>query len=116
MELRRAMSADMTIGRVEARRIEQVEERERGVEPGGTGAVIRKIPKSLKLSLRGSVERQAQHRLDRLSKPRTGSVGPIGEAEYVNPYADRCEGRPVWCRNREAVRKIFREEYIWEFV
>ena len=38
--------------------------------------------------------------------------GPIGEAEYVN----RCEGRPVRCRNREAVGKIFREEYIWEFL
>ena len=57
----------------------------------------RKIPKSLKLSLRGSVERQAQHRSDRL--------GPIGEAEYVNRYADRCEGGPVWCINREAIRK-----------
>ena len=57
------------------REIEQVEERERGVKPGGTGAVIRKIPKSLKLSLRGSVERQAQHRPDWLKKPRTGSVG-----------------------------------------
>ena len=43
-------------------------------------------------------------------------MGPIGEAEYVNRYVDRCEGRPVRCRNREAVGKIFREEYIWEFV
>ena len=62
-----------------------------------------KILKSLKLSLRGSVERP-----DRL--------GPIGEAEYVNRYTDRCEGRPVQCRNREAVGKIFRKEYIWELV
>ena len=61
-------------GRVEARGIEKVEERELGEEPGGTGAVSRKIPKSLKLSLRGSVETQDQHRPDRLSKPRTGSV------------------------------------------
>ena len=57
------------------RGVEQVEERERGMEPGGTGVVIRKIPKNLKLSLTGSVERQARHRPDRLSKLRTGSVG-----------------------------------------
>ena len=69
------MEADKRTGRVEAHGVEQVEEREQGVEPGGTGAVSRKISKSLKLSLRGSVERQAQDRPDRLSKPRTGSVG-----------------------------------------
>ena len=45
------------------------------MELEGTGVVIRENPKSLKLSLRGSVERQAQHRPDRLNKPRTGSVG-----------------------------------------
>ena len=54
--------------------IEQVEVRERGVKPGGTGAESPRIPKSLKLSLRGSVEIQAQHRPDRLKKPRTESV------------------------------------------
>ena len=78
--------------------------------------MTRKIPKSLKLSLRGSVEIQAQHRPNRLKKPRTESVGtdqlgrvpsrlgPIGEAGYVNRYADRFVGRPIGCRNREAVR------------
>ena len=80
------------------------------MEPGGTEVVIRKIRKSLKLSLRGSVERQAQHRSDRLNKPRTGS---IGEAGYVNQYVDRCVGRPVRYRNREVVGNIFRKEYIW---
>ena len=50
------------------------------MDPEGTRAVIRKIRKSLKLSLRGSVEIQAQHQPDRLKKPRTESVGtdPIG--------------------------------------
>ena len=90
------------------RGVEQVEEREQGVEPGGTEAVIRKIPKSLKLSLRESVERQAQHRPDRL--------GLISEAGYVNRYANWYVGRPVRCRNREAIGKIFRKEYIWELV
>ena len=71
----------------------------------------RKISKSLKLSLRGSVERQAQCRPDRLKKPMTGSVG----TEYVNRYADRCEGRPVRCRNREAVGKILKDIF-WELV
>jgi hypothetical protein len=33
-----------------------------------------KIPKSLKLSLRGSVEKQAQHRQDRLGEPWSESV------------------------------------------
>ena len=45
------------------------------MEPKGTGAVIRENPKSLKLSFRGSVERQAQHQPDRLNKSRTESVG-----------------------------------------
>ena len=68
------MRANKPTGRVEVRGIEEVEERERGVKPGGTGPESPKIPKSLKLSLRGSVERQAQHRPDRLKKPRTESV------------------------------------------
>ena len=55
-----------------------------------------------------TVERQAQHRPDRL--------GPISQAECGNRYADRCVGRPVRCRNRETVGKIFRKEYIWELV
>ena len=42
------------------------------MELEGTGVVIRENPKSLKLSLRGSVERQARHQPDRLNKPRTG--------------------------------------------
>ena len=62
------------------------------MDPGGTGTVIQKIPKNLKLSLRGSVERQAQHRLDQLNKPRTGSVGTdrLGRTGCVNRHADRC--------------------------
>ena len=52
-ELRKAVGAEKPTERVEARGVEQVEERERGVKPGGTGAVSPKIPKSLKLSLRG---------------------------------------------------------------
>ena len=89
------MGVDKPTGRVEARGIEQAEERERGVEPGGTEAVIRKIPKSLKLSFRGSVERQAQHRPDRLKKPRTGSVGAdrLGRTGACNGYANRCVTR-----------------------
>ena len=42
--------------------------------------------------------------------------GEIGEAGYVIRYTDTCVGRPNQCRNREAVRKIFRKEYIWELV
>ena len=34
------------------------------------------------------VESQAQHRPDRLSKRGPNRFGPIGEAEYVNRYAD----------------------------
>ena len=34
-------------------------------------------------------------------------LGPIGEAGYVNRYADRCVGRPDQCRNREAIGKIW---------
>ena len=108
-ELRKAVGADKPTGRVEARGLEQVEEREQGVKPGGTGAVSPKISKSLKLSFRGSVERQAQHRPDRLKKLRTGSVG-----------TDRL-GR-FCAENRDDARKdiprgkIFREEYILELV
>ena len=69
------MGADKPTGRVEVRGVEQVEEHERGVERGGTGAVSPKIPRSLKLSLKGSVERQAQHRPHQLKKSRTGTFG-----------------------------------------
>ena len=60
---------------------------ERGVKPGGTGAVSPRIPKSLKLSLRGSVEitsstsaesaEEAEDRVggDRSVRPSTESVG-----------------------------------------
>ena len=58
-ELRKATRADKPTGRVEARGIERVEEREQGMEPEETGAMIQKDRKSLKLSLRGSVEIQA---------------------------------------------------------
>ena len=44
------------------------------MKPGGTGAVSPRNPKSLNLSLRWSVEIQAQHRPDRLKKPRTELV------------------------------------------
>ena len=81
-ELGKATSADMPTERVEARGIEQVEVRERGVKPGGTRVMIRKNRKSLKLSLRGIVEIQAQHWPDRLHKPRIESVTP-----------DRCANR-----------------------
>ena len=90
--------------------VEQVEERERGVEPGGTGAVS---PKSLKLSLRGSVERQAQHRPDRLKKPRTGSVRTDRLGRMRKPVC-----RPVRRKAGSVQRtgwslaKIFRREYI----
>ena len=43
-------------------------------------------------------------------------LGPIGEAEAEYRDADRYEGKPVRCRNREAVGKIFCEEYILELV
>ena len=70
--------------------IEQVEERDLGVQPEETGSMIQKDRKSLNLSLRGSVEIQAQHRPDRLKKPRTDRLGrepsllgPIGYAGSV---------------------------------
>ena len=56
-EHRKVACADKPTERVEVRGIEQVEERERGVKPEGSKAMIRKNPKSLKLSLRESVER-----------------------------------------------------------
>ena len=75
-ELRRAARADKPTKRVEARGVERVKEHERGVKPEGTGEVIQKNQKSLKLSLRGSVEIQAQYWPDQMCKPRTGSVRP----------------------------------------
>ena len=74
-ELRRAARVDKPTERVEAFGMERVKQRERGVKPEGTGAVIRKNQMSLKLSLRESIEIQAQHCLDRLCRPRTGSLG-----------------------------------------
>jgi hypothetical protein len=44
------------------------------VEPRRTRAEEPKCPESLKLSLRGSVERQAQRRQDRQGEPWSGSV------------------------------------------
>ena len=44
------------------------------MKPGGTGAVSPRNPKSLNLSLRGSVEIKAQHRPERLKKQRTELV------------------------------------------
>ena len=73
-ELGNVAQADKPTERVEARGVEQVEERERGVKPGEAGAKNRKSRKNLKLSLRGNVEIQAQHWLDWLHKPRTRSV------------------------------------------
>ena len=70
-DLGKAAHVDKPTERVEAHGIERVEERELGMKPGETGAKNRK---SLNLSLRGSVEIQAQHWPDRLCKPRTGSV------------------------------------------
>ena len=58
--------------RVEERGTEPDEDREQGVET--EGKVECGLKKNLKLSLRESVEIQAQHWPDRLHKPRTGSV------------------------------------------
>ena len=60
-ELGNVAQADKPTERVEARGVEQVEERERGVKPGEARAKNRKTRKNLKLSLRGNVEIQAQH-------------------------------------------------------
>ena len=96
------------------RGIEQAEERERGVKQGGTGAESPRIPKSLKLTLRGSVEIQAQHRPDRLKKPRIESV----RDRSVRPRTESVgTDRIRWfcAENRDDTvtrRKIFREEYI----
>ena len=55
-ELGKVARAEKSTKRVEAHGIERVEERERGVKPGETGAKNRKSGKTLKLSLRGSVD------------------------------------------------------------
>ena len=89
-ELGNVAQADKPTERVEARGVEQVEERERGVKPGEAGARKWKSRKNLQLSLRGSVEVQAQHWPDRLHKPRTGLV-----------WTDRL--------GREVIGQIFRE-------
>ena len=60
--LRKATRADKPIERVEACGIEQVEDCERGVKPGGTRAKIRKSRRNVELILMGSVEIQAQQR------------------------------------------------------
>ena len=73
-ELKKDVRAKKPTKRVELRGTERFEERELGVKPGGTRVMIRKNRKSLKFSLRGSVEIQAQHWPDWLCKPRTGSV------------------------------------------
>jgi hypothetical protein len=69
------------------------------VEPRGTGAEEPKSPKSLKLSLRGSVERQAQRRLYWLDKPRIGSV-----------WTDRM------VRTEQSTRRYSSLKYFWELV
>ena len=70
------------------------EECEQAVET--QGRVGCGLKKNLKLSLRGSVEIQAQHWPDRLYMPRTVSV-----------WIDRLG--PDRCVNRKAVGQIFRE-------
>ena len=58
----------------EERMTRRVEVRIPGVKlAGGAGARNRKSRKNLKLSLRGSVEKQSQHGLDQLNKPRVES-------------------------------------------
>ena len=71
---RKGARADKPTERVEARRIERVDEHERGVNLVETGAKNRKSGENLKLILRRTVEIQAQHSPDRLHKPRTESV------------------------------------------
>ena len=68
-----------------------------------------KTPKTLKLSLRGSVERQAQHRPDRLKKPRTGSVRTDRLGRMRKPVRRKAGSvqRTGW-----SLGKIFRREYI----
>ena len=51
----------------------------------GAEARNRKSKKDLKLSLRGIVEKQVQHGLDRLNKPRVGS----DEDRSARPGPDR---------------------------
>ena len=60
-ELGKATRANKSTERVEASGIEWVEEREQGVKLGETKAKNRKSGSNLKLSLRESVEIQAQH-------------------------------------------------------
>ena len=62
------------------------------------------------------VELEGECRETRSTTRGPDRLGPISEAGYVNRYADWCVGRLVWCRNREAIGKIFRKEYIWELV
>ena len=77
------------------RGIEQIEERGRDVKPGETGAKNRKSGNRLKLSLRGNVEIQAQHSLDRCVN------------RVRKPVRNK---RPDRCVNWEAaVKQIFRE-------
>ena len=64
----------------------------------------RRRKRNLQLSLRGSVEIQAQHWPDRLHKPGAGSVG----TDRLGP--DRCVNkRPDRCVNQKAIGQIFRE-------
>ena len=93
--------ADKPSGRVEACEIERVEEHERGVKPKGTGAMIRKNQKSLKLSLRGSFEIQAQHWPDQCVN------------QVRNRYPTR--GR-ISAETERPSRKYSTREYIWELV
>ena len=71
-----------------------------------------KIPKSLKLSLRGSVERQAQHRPDRLKKPRTKSVWTDWLGRMRKPVCRLVRGKADSLqRTGRSLVKIFCREY-----
>ena len=106
------MESNKPTGRVEARGVKQVEERERGVEPRGTGVVSPKIPKSLKLSLRGSVETSstsagsAEEAEDRIGCDR--SVRP---STSTDTQTDAKEGR-FGAETGRPLGKIFHREYI----
>ena len=88
-----------------------VKERGRGLdEEHEQGMVMQRrvgcgLKKNLMLSLRWSVEIQAQHWMNRLHKPRTKSVWTdrLGSDRFVNK-------RPYRCVNRKAVKQIFRKE------
>ena len=67
-ELGKDARANKPTERVEVHRIDRVEEREQGVKPKETGGRNQKRGKSIKLSLRGSVEIQAQHWLESTAK------------------------------------------------